>query len=368
MPNPAIHDFAEICTQGLRNELEDTQSAVVGYFCSYTPIELIEAAGLKPVRLIAGPGPVEAAYSLVPDFVCPFMKRNLEEALGGGYPGLKGIVQGYTCDVACGLVNIWESNIPGIKAHLLPLPYLDNRDSRRYFREELNRLFDQLKMMGGHARDNEKLNSAINRTYRIESLLKDLYTINAEKHLLSASDLYYIKRAASINRTDRYLDLLDKLMGDLNDQEVSAKSGTPLLLSGSVIESVEMYTAMEAYGANIIVDDTCSGERDLNPLPLTGEDPFNWILDRHFQRQPCPSRSRSEERLPILMEKIEERGVRGVVFLIQKFCTPHLSDIPFLTDALKKQGIPSLVVEIDEAWNVTGQCKTRLEGFLETMD
>ena len=80
---------------------------VFGYFCTYTPIELVDACGWVPIRISGGPGPLEKSYTRVPDFICPYMKRSLEKALNGEYSYLSGIIDGYTCDAACGVANIW---------------------------------------------------------------------------------------------------------------------------------------------------------------------------------------------------------------------------------------------------------------------
>ena len=79
---------------------------IFGYFCTYTPIEVVDACGWIPVRISGGPGPLEKTYSRVPDFICPYMKRSLEKALNGEYDYLSGIIDGYTCDAACGIANI----------------------------------------------------------------------------------------------------------------------------------------------------------------------------------------------------------------------------------------------------------------------
>jgi len=48
----------------------------------------------------------------------------------------------------------------------------------------------------------------------------------------------------------------------------------------------------------------------------------------------------------------------------QKFCDPHLSDLPFLKDVLGEAGVPSMQIEVEgESFN--SQVRTRVEGFLE---
>ena len=86
---------------------------VIGYLCNYTPVELIYACGFIPFRITGGPGPIDRAYDLLPDFICPFLKRVTERALNKEFAFISGIVQGYTCDAACGVVKVLEKNISG---------------------------------------------------------------------------------------------------------------------------------------------------------------------------------------------------------------------------------------------------------------
>jgi benzoyl-CoA reductase/2-hydroxyglutaryl-CoA dehydratase subunit BcrC/BadD/HgdB len=55
------------------------------------------------------------------------------------------------------------------------------------------------------------------------------------------------------------------------------------------------------------------------------------------------------------------------VFLLQKFCTPHLADEPVLRRALAQEGIRSLVVELEATGIHTGQLTTRLQSFVEML-
>jgi benzoyl-CoA reductase/2-hydroxyglutaryl-CoA dehydratase subunit BcrC/BadD/HgdB len=64
---------------------------------------------------------------------------------------------------------------------------------------------------------------------------------------------------------------------------------------------------------------------------------------------------------------LERSGAKGVVFLIQKFCTPHLADVPTLSKELKERGYPSIMIEVDETWQIQGQLRTRLESFFEML-
>ena len=67
-----------------------------------------------------------------------------------------------------------------------------------------------------------------------------------------------------------------------------------------------------------------------------------------------------------LLGLVRQRGARGVIFFLKKFCEPHAWDYPPLAAALKKAGIPHLLVET-EATVGAGIVRTRIEAFLEML-
>lgn len=342
---------------------------LLGYFCTYTPVELIHACGFVPVRVTGDSGGVESAYGLAPDFVCPFMKRALEKALAGRYDFLSGLVQGYTCDVACGMVNIWAENIPGDLFHSIPIPYNDSPEGRKYFRAEIHRFVERAEGAGGRFSP-ERLETSMDLYAQIRRHLRALFRRRAENRLsLSAADLHTVIQAGFVSAPEEYETLLAELDAQLDSREGDVpRKGLPILVSGSLIEDSGVLADMEAMGARIAADDTCTGYRFVEPMDGSGADPLERLADRYLNRFPCPSRSRAEQRFPLLVQLARQAGAMGVVFLLQKFCTPHLADIPMLTAGLKECGVPALVLEMDESWRLDGQHRTRLEGFLEMLD
>ena len=86
-------------------------------------------------------------------------------------------------------------------------------------------------------------------------------------------------------------------------------------------------------------------------------------MDRIMNRFPCPSRSHPRERVTHLLELIRESHAKGVIFVFQKFCTPHLADHPKVAQGLKDVLIPSIAIEMDESGLIEAQVATRLETF-----
>jgi benzoyl-CoA reductase/2-hydroxyglutaryl-CoA dehydratase subunit BcrC/BadD/HgdB len=341
---------------------------ILGYFCTYTPIEVIHASGFIPVRIQGGPGPIVKADSLTPVFICPYMRQALEKALAGEYKYLSGIVQAYTCDVACGLTQIWKESIPGEIFHTIPLPYHDGPDSRKYFHSAIEELNLKMQDIGGGFTE-EALEASLVLYAEIRELVLELYRLRYMGKLpLSAGDFLSVVQAGFVTLPEDYLRMLKNLVVEVKDAEATHSSGIPLLVSGSLIEDPSILALVEQAGGSVVADDLCSGLRHFQPPAGDGQTAMERLIDRYIRRFPCPARSRVEERCSVILDLIKQSGARAVVFLFQKFCTPHLADHPVLSDVLKKEGIPSLALEIEELGVGEGQARTRLQAFFEMLE
>ncbi|MEA3471677.1 MAG: 2-hydroxyacyl-CoA dehydratase family protein [Thermodesulfobacteriota bacterium] len=357
--NESENRFREVAGKGKK---------IIGYFCTYTPVELIHAAGFIPVRVMGGIGEVNDAYSLAPNFICPPLLLSLEKALKGKYDYLSGIVQGYTCDVVCGLVNIWEENIGGEIYHTIPLPYNDNPEARGYFRSCIEELNDKLKNIGGKITE-DSLNDSLNLYAGIREIVLGLYNKLRESLLpLSAVDLFHVIRAGFVMPPEDYFDMLKILQKEIEDAEIPERGGIPILISGSLVEDPRAFKILEEVGGKIVSDDLCTGFRHFYPPDGEGGDAVERLIDRYMKRFPCPARIRARERAPLLIDLVKRSGAKGILFLFEKFCTPHLADYPILREELIKENIPSIVVETEETGIMEGQLRTRLQGFIEMLE
>ncbi len=368
MSSAAIEPFRDALrnTKRIAEEAENGRP-VVGYFCNYTPVPLIHACGFFPLRLSGGPGPLDKAYDLLPDFVCPFLKRVSERALKGELSFISGIVQGYTCDAACGVVNVLQSNIKGSIFEVIPFPYNDSVDSRDFFRNTLTTVKDKLVSLGG-SYSLQSLDASIDLYSKIRRIIDSLYESRYSGRLpITAEELWFIVRAGEATCPEEYLDMLESFMETVSNVSAETDERIPVLVSGSLIEDSEILNIIERCGGRIVADDLCTGLRRISAVPDEGTDPLGRLIDMHFSRVPCPSRARAEDRLVEIQNIIDRSGAIGVLFLHQKFCSPHLSDFPYLSSQLKKNNIKSIQIEMDETWKASGQLKTRLEGFFEML-
>jgi len=293
------------------------------------------------------------------------MKLSLEKALGGHYDFLSGLVQGYSCDAACGLVNIWKDIFKDRLFHSIPIPYNNNLESRAYYRSAILELVGRLETIGGHFSEADLKNS-MDLYSRIRRLQLELYDHRRKGNAaVSSSSLITIVDAGFLMPPDQYLAILKDFMDDLPLEPPIKKDGLPVLVSGSVIEEAGILDIIESSGGRIVADDLCNGFRQMFPPDGEGETPMDRVIDRYMNRFPCPARDRAVHRSQRILDIARNAGAKGVIFIVQKFCTPHLADYPTLSEILKKNGFPAILFEIDETWQMEAQLKTRMESFFE---
>jgi len=82
---------------------------VIGYYCTYVPVEIIHAAGIMPFRMRATGststelGDVYAAYN-----TCTFCRHSLDQAMRGAYHFLDGLVALFSCDHIRRMFDVWK--------------------------------------------------------------------------------------------------------------------------------------------------------------------------------------------------------------------------------------------------------------------
>ncbi len=369
MAQDLIEPFADICDNPdyARMLAEKGKKPVLGYLCNYTPVELIHACGFTPVRLTGGPGGVEKAYDLLPDFVCPFLKRVTERILQEGYAFISGIVDAYTCDASCGVARVLARNLAGKPVEIISLPYTDGDDARKYLKNVLFDLVKKLEKAGGRF-SMEALGSSIELYSSIRRIICSLYELMYQQKLpLSPAELWCVIRAGELAPPEMYLEMLIRLEKDIRLKPAPRNDGIPVMISGSLVEGSEIFTLIEDCGGKIVADDLCTGLRIPGWISPAAGDPMKRLVEGFFKRTPCPSRARAKQRLPVLEKMIKRSNARGVVFLHQKFCTPHLADYPYLSGALARNNTRCIQIETDETWKASGQVRTRLESFFEML-
>lgn len=370
MKNMTTRNFSEIIEnrrEYLREYKDRSGRKIFGYFCTYTPEELLHAAGVHPVRLFGGTEDITQADTLMQSFVCPFVRGVLDTALKGGFDYLDGIVHAYTCDATCGLFGIWQRNIKTDFMYTYAPPYFLSDGSLKYHAQELNKLKAALEKYTGAEISDESMAESIELCNRKRSVLKRLYALRASNPTpISGSEVLDVVLAGTIVPPAEYIEMVEALIKEVLRPVGCGQDSHRVYISGSELHDAEILRAIEEAGATIVGDDLCTGARSFHDLVEPGGDPIEALARRYVTRTPCPSRLPVGRRLEFILEGMRQCRAEGLIFVIQKFCDPHLAEQPILSDALKEAGIPNTVIETEHRIGPgKEQIRTRVQGFLE---
>ncbi len=367
-PNNPFQDFKS--AEEAKKWKKDKGGVIFGYLCTYAPEEIIHAAGALPYRVFGTGARTESADNHLQAYACSLVRSAMGEALEGDLDFLDGAVFPHTCDSIQRLSDIWRLNA-GMKFHfdVVHPVKLNTPDARKYMSDILQLFRKQLGDALGREISDEDLTASIKLYNRLRGQLLELYKIREERpELVSGADIFAALRASMTMDRSAFAGRMEQFLKKLNEEKKNgaapAKRG--LILAGGVCDHPDIYAIIESAGAFVCWDDLCAGSRSFAGLIDETAPPLEAITERYFERLECPAKHRAvDSRGRSLAALAKEKNAAGVIILQLKFCDPHAFDYPYIKETLDGEGIPSLLIEVEDPSRALGALHTRIETFVE---
>jgi len=343
---------------------------VLGYFCSYTPEEIIHAAGILPVRLFGAKDDTSVADKHLQAYCCSLVRGALADAMNGRLDYLDGAVFPHTCDSIQRLSDIWRLNTGfGFFADVVLPVKLTTESARQYLEDVLRKFRHDLEKGFSLTITDEALRASLRTYNEIRQSLKNLYELHSKNPaVLSGSALNAVMRGAMVMDRAEAAQKLRALASELQAKPATTGSNKRVMLVGSLCDQPDIYGLIESAGADVVWDDLCTGSRYFEGIIEDEGDPVASLARRYFERIICPAKHASVRgRGENLMGAVREHAVHGVIFLQLKFCDPHSFDYPYLKETLDKEGVPNMLLEIEAQLPPVGQLATRFETFIQML-
>ncbi|MBF8266060.1 MAG: benzoyl-CoA reductase, bzd-type, N subunit [Dehalococcoidia bacterium] len=347
-----------------------TGGKVIGYFCTYTPEEIIYAAGMLPVRIIGSNEPSEVSESHIPSMYCPFCRDCLAQGLTGKYDYLDGIVLAKSCMHMMQAFWSWSLNIPIAFSHFIGMPaVLGSPRSKERLIDEFLRFKESLEQWTGKPITDKDLDRGIDTLNTNRKLLRQVYELRKpDTPLVSGAEAGAMVLSSMLSDKVEHSKWLEQVISEIPHRQSKIPAGARLMIVGSENHDLELYKIIEEKGANIVIDEFCMGSRYFWNQTPEQEDRLSAIAERYITRPRCPVKDVNErQRLAHIVNLAKEFNVRGALLVHQKFCTPHAFDLPHVRKALEENGIPTYALELDVTLH-RGSVQTRTEAFLEMLE
>ena len=351
---------------------------LVGFFCSYTPLEIFDAAGITAVGLCGTSNePIADAEKVLPKNLCPLVKSSYGFAYTDKCPYTyfcDFIVGETTCD---GKKKMFELLNDIKETYVLHLPQSQKREyAKEIWYQEVKLLKEFIEEKYGIEITDEKLREAAHKRNELRKSQLELYALQgAVPPVMKASEvmstlaqgLFAFGPEAQKASFDAKIKAAKEAY-EAGERTVSEKAKRILLTgcpSTGVIQKVGM--TIENNSGVIVCLDDCGGERTTKMLvDEDADDILRAISDRYLDIH-CSVMTTNEGRIENTKEMCEKYKVAGVVEMVLQACHTFNVESTLMQRMCDEEGIPYMKLETDYSTADSGQIETRLAAFIEIL-
>lgn len=351
---------------------------IVGTYCGYAPIELIQAMGISPAVLCAfSKIPIEAAETVLPANLCPLIKSSYGFIIEGTCPFYamsQAVIAETTCD---GKKKMFELIAEVKPTHVMDLPQVpDEAEARHNWKQMIIKLKGFLEQTFDRKADETQIEAVMQAANRKNRQMQRIFNYAAlNPSVLHWTEMYDIGFLAQPATGDELAPLLDELLHKLEQRVVAGasvgKPGAPrVLVTGCPVggDATKIFKVIEAAGGVVVALDICTGMKTFEGQyeENTG-DPIGAMADRYL-KIPCACMTPNQRRLDDLSEMIRRFKPDAVIDVILQACHSYnVESYKIGQHVGNVHGLPFLKVEIDYSDADIEQLRTRVEALFESI-
>lgn len=347
---------------------------VAGFFCTFTPLEVLDAAGLLCVSLCGMSNEtIPAAETVLPKNLCPLIKSSYGFAITDTCPYTYWadlIVGETTCDGKKKMYDLLGQRKP---MYILQLPQgIDRPYARRLWVEEIRRFIafvgDTFQVEITH----DKLRQAAVARNELRRARVELMELQRRSPApISGLKLYKFMEGLGYSfNVGEAVAATRALARELaNAQPAEDKGAKRVLITGCPIGGVleKVVGAVERNGGQVVCYENCSGIKSARSYVDTERADMAEALADAYLDIGCSVMSPNRRRMEALPKLIEEFGAEGVIDVTLQTCTTYMIETRAVRKLCEGLHVPYMSLETDYSQEDGGQIETRISAFLETL-
>lgn len=350
--------------------MTSTSKEMIGWLCSYTPIELIVAAGFQPFRISGHVESPRFADTYMSPNMCQFVRSVIDMVTEGKYDHLQGVIFVNSCDPMRRLHDVWKRIKPEQFLYMIDLPIRQSLADQEYFTLEVAKLRDVLEQLSGHEITFDDIKQASQLLLQARSIYHELLDKQSSiPPRLSSTRMHAIANRFFTTPVELWIkevkNLLIKKPSEKKSRSVVERPR--ILLTGSPSHDSALVALIDESGMDVVFENTCTGSRFFEILVNDTGNPIDDLGSAYFNKPTCARMMQLSDRANFIIEKAKEFNVDGIIHFTLKFCDTYQYDVPELKKTLEAAGLKVLPIEADCMSSNIGQLKTRFESFKEML-
>lgn len=358
--------------------LKDSGHSIVGIFCAYTPVEVMDAVGAISVSLCGtDEAPIPSAEAHLPRNLCPLVKSSYGHALDDSCPYFYFsdlIIGETTCD---GKKKMYELLGKIKTTHVMQLPNdYESPVSLKLWKSELDSLVDFIEVKLDVSITDDDLRRAIYARNKFRDSLKSFHELGRLiPPPISGYEMLQVLNGAGFS-PDKLAQArnIERFKEHILDEYDMGLSSIPadrkrILITGSPIGGAteKIISTIEEFGGTVVCFETCGGIKSVYENVREDIHPVDALAEKYLGI-PCSCMHNNKKRFELLDELVDDYSVDGVIEVVLQSChTYNIESYSVKRFVESEKEVPYLHLETDYSSVDSGQLQTRISAFLEML-
>ena len=378
--NESEANYADL--SDLRRKIEDAELSFIerkdvkkiGYVCTYTPIELINAAGAAYTRLAkcGTPDVVSQGELMTKSVFCDVTKSLLGNFITKDplHDSLDRVVSFYTCDSMRAASDAVDNFFKPVLGYMVPRGS-EKESVRNIFRQQIINFKNDLENLTGNKISEDDLIKNIELYKKMRKLVKNISDLRKRNNPpLTGSDFLDVTRAYRTIPPQELIPILEDIYERLSAMHDDDKPRLRIMIAGGMIADGDrhiMDLVEKDLGVNVVVEDHCTGVSSFYYETESSCDPYKDLANTYLDQAPCARQYPLSKRIDFTAKLAVDYKVDAVIYTYLKFCPCYGMTKNSFLKKFEELNIPVLELDNDYSQGDSGQIRTRLEAFIEVL-
>lgn len=344
---------------------------VVGCLPEYAPNEIVYAAGMVPFGIWGQEGrEISEAKKYFPPFYCALALSSLELGLDTALNKLSAVIIPSLCDTLKCLGQNWKVGVPQVP--FIQLVHPQNRKAPggiAFLTEQYKKIAMQLSAISGIRVTEEGLEKAIDIYNQHRAALRVFSQVAAKyPHIFTPILRNTVIKSGYFMDVVEHTQCIWDIISLANQEPLQVWNGHKIVVTGIIADSPAILQILADNHMTIVADEVAHESRQFRQDVPDDADPWIALARQIAELEGCSLLFDVEKkRGKLLADLVRQNNAHGVVYLLTKFCDPEEFDAPVIKKYLDKEGIPSIIIEIDQQTKTYEQARTALQTFADVL-
>ena len=379
--------YFENLLQEAKNELVDEAikdgNRAVAYTCYHIPEVLLNVGNCFSVRLRAPrTGSLDIATYYMSSYLCGYSKALLERGIEGGYNFLSALIGSESCSEMnrtyehFELLNLVANNKFFVSISDIPFK-IEPHTVKHYVNQMQTKVLDRLHEVYDVDISEESLRKAVAEHNEVCRLITEIGEYRKEENpRITGYEFHVINLVTYCCPKYLIIDKLRETAEELKTRVPDEKKNyrAKVVVVGSEMDDPDFTKLIEESGALVVADRYCFGSLPgREEIMLTDNHNVLEQIVLHYMRTcQCPrymSQDKVRGRKEYVRDLVNNYHADGVIYEQIKFCEYWGYERALASHIMTNEfGIPSVTVDRQYTASASGQLRTRVQAFVESLE